>query len=185
MTCMFTNIKIKQKDSTAEPITLTCENIDQDSKAKCPLPPDFKYANSIIYVGDTIIDNDTFISSSLVNANFAISNTINEESSIMTVLIKSDSFYINIITKVTIRDENKEKTIIPSTDFTYLKNSNALQFSLEITQGLTYKITEIEAGRSVDNNEYYLTTKNCSLIDISRSMSAFMRGLCLIWMDVL
>ena len=165
MTCMFTNIKIKQKDSTAEPITLTCENIDQDSKAKCPLPPDFKYGNSIIYVGDTIIDNDTFISSSLVNANFAISNTINEESSIMTVLIKSDSFYINIITKVTIRDENKEKTIIPSTDFTYLKNSNALQFSLEITQGLTYKITEIEAGRSVDNNEYYLTTKNCSLID--------------------
>ena len=164
MTCMFTNIKIKEKDSTAEPITLTCENIDE-TKAQCPLPSDFKYGNAIIYVGDTIIDNDTFISSSLANANFAITNTINEESSTMTVLIKSDSFYINIITKVTIRNEKKEKTIIPSSDFTYLKNSNAVQFSLEITQGLTYKISEIEAGRFVDNNEYYLTTKNCSLID--------------------
>ena len=116
-----------------------------------------------VYVGDNKVSN-TFLSSQIDKADFSYSGSIDESNKTMQVFLSSPSFFIKTITTIAIQAENESPIEVSNSSFTYL-SSKALQFSISASPGYTYNIIEIVSDNSFISTEYYLITKNCSLID--------------------
>ena len=162
MTCIYPNLKVRPMNSEEDPIVFSCKyQSDSSFDAECTLPDTLDYGFSSIYVGDTAIRNDTFISSQLSEANLKVSNEIKDKT--MKVIIDSSTFYLSEITEISIEGTNKTSYVYDK--FNYNESTNQLEFEFNITLGLLYTIVKIKAGYAVDSKEYPLTLKNCSLSD--------------------
>lgn len=158
MTCIYPNLKVRSMNSDEDPVVFSCKyQSDSSIDAHCTLPDNLNYGFASIFVGDTVIRSDTFISAKLSEAHLKVSNEIKENT--MKVFIYSSMFYLSEISKISIEDENKKNYAYDK--FNYTESTNKLELEFPITLGLLYTIVEIKARSLIDNTEYPLTLKKC------------------------
>ena len=159
MTCIYPNLKVRSMNSDEDPVVFSCKyQSDSSIDAHFTLPDNLNYGFASIFVGDTVIRSDTFISAKLSEAHLKVSNEIKENT--MKVFIYSSMFYLSEISKISIEDENKKNYAYDK--FNYTESTNKLELEFPITLGLLYTIVEIKARSLIDNTEYPLTLKKCN-----------------------